>query len=57
MIGWTPQAFWAATPGELGAAIEGFTEFHGGEETVEPMNRAGLDDLMRRYPDRARAEQ
>ncbi|MCX5519482.1 phage tail assembly chaperone [Kaistia defluvii] len=40
------REFWALTPRELAAAIEGLTG-----RTHAPMDRAGLDDLMRRFPD------
>jgi uncharacterized phage protein (TIGR02216 family) len=40
-------AFWAMTPRELAAAIEGLTGVRG----VRP-DRAMLDALMRRFPDR-----
>jgi len=39
-------AFWAMTPRELAAAIEGLTGSH-----AAPPNRAMLDALMRRFPD------
>ncbi len=41
-------AFWAMTPRELAAAIEGL----GGVRPAAP-DRAMLDALMRRFPDRA----
>jgi uncharacterized phage protein (TIGR02216 family) len=45
------REFWALTPRELAAAIEGLT---GTMHT--PMDRAAFDELARRYPDRAPAE-
>ena len=40
-------AFWALTPRELGAALDSL------EPRCEmPPDRAGLDALMRRFPDR-----
>lgn len=39
-------AFWAMTPRELAAAIEGLTGVRG-----TPPDRARLEALMRRYPD------
>lgn len=41
-------AFWAMTPRELAAAIEGLTGIH-----AAPPDRAMLDGLMRRFPDGA----
>lgn len=43
----SPDAFWRMTPRELAAAI---TALRGGH--VETMGRAGLDELMQRFPDR-----
>jgi len=40
-------AFWAMTPRELALAIEGLT---GGLRA--PLGRAGLNELIARYPDR-----
>jgi uncharacterized phage protein (TIGR02216 family) len=40
-------AFWAMTPRELAAAIEGLTGVW-----AAPPDRAALDALMRRFPDR-----
>ena len=42
-----PSDFWAMTPRELTAAIEGST----GRLTA-PLDRAALDGLMQRYPDK-----
>ena len=42
-----PRDFWAMTPRELAAAIEGLT----GRLTT-PLDRAALDGLMQRYPDK-----
>ncbi len=42
--------FWALTPRELAAAIEGL---RGGAQA--PMTRAALDALARKYPDRRSA--
>ncbi|MCG6203150.1 phage tail assembly chaperone [Rhodopseudomonas sp. HC1] len=41
-----PDAFWRMTPRELAAALIGA---RGG--VVTPLDRGGLDELMRRYPD------
>ncbi|ABD87378.1 rcc01693 family protein [Rhodopseudomonas palustris] len=43
-----PRDFWAMTPRELAQAILAVR----GVATA-PLDRAGLDDLLRRYPDRA----
>lgn len=40
------REFWALTPRELAAAIEGLTGRSGA-----PMDRAALADLARRFPD------
>ncbi len=43
----SPQAFWAMTPRELASAVgvrRGLAP--------PPLDRAGLDELIRRYPDR-----
>lgn len=40
------REFWALTPRELAAAIEGLTG-----KTQAPMDRIRLEDLMRRFPD------
>lgn len=42
-----PQAFWAMTPRELAHAIRAVRG-----PSCEPMNRAALDELMSRFPDR-----
>lgn len=41
-----PREFWAMTPRELAAAIDGLCGRAGG-----PMPRDALDALMRRFPD------
>jgi len=41
-----PRAFWQMTPRELAAAIEAVRG-----RTLAPLQRATLDELMRRYPD------
>ena len=43
----TSAAFWAMTPRELASAIEGLAGVRGA-----PPDRAMLDDMMRRFPDR-----
>jgi uncharacterized phage protein (TIGR02216 family) len=42
----SPDAFWAMTPRELAAAVEGAVGV-----VAAPMDRASLDNLMHRYPD------
>jgi uncharacterized phage protein (TIGR02216 family) len=42
-----PRDFWAMTPKEIAAAIEGLAGIR-----PAPPARATLDDLMTRYPDR-----
>ena len=44
---WTPEAFWAASPREILAAIEAFRPLQMGEAP----SRATLDALMRAHPD------
>lgn len=46
VVGWTPAAFWGATPRELAAAIEGRLGRTGGA-----VARQTLDRLMAAYPD------
>jgi uncharacterized phage protein (TIGR02216 family) len=41
-----PDAFWAMTPRELAAAVEGAVGL-----VATPMDRASLDGLMQRHPD------
>lgn len=43
----SPDAFWRMTPRELAAAI---SALRGGAD--EPIRRARMDELMRRFPDR-----
>ncbi len=44
-----PRDFWAMTPRELAAALDGLMGRGG---MAKPLGRQGLADLMRRYPDR-----
>jgi|TARA_R100000049_G_C1953418_1_gene103546 uncharacterized phage protein (TIGR02216 family) len=44
-LGWTPEAFWNATPAELAAAL-GSTS-----ATGDGVDRAEIDSLMEQYPD------
>jgi uncharacterized phage protein (TIGR02216 family) len=43
LAGWSPDAFWRATPAELRAVLEAL---HGSEERP-----AGREALMERFPD------
>lgn len=45
-LGWTPDAFWRATPRELASALEGRFGRAG-----RPADRSMLDRLMAAYPD------
>lgn len=45
-LGWTPEAFWRATPRELAAALEG--RFG---RSLAPAGRSTLERLMAAYPD------
>jgi uncharacterized phage protein (TIGR02216 family) len=49
-IGLPPSQFWAMTPRELAAAIEGIL---GPGHATPPPGRPTLDALIARYPDRA----
>ena len=46
-LGWAPPEFWAATPRELAAAVEGLS----GPPRTEPPSRAVLGGLMLQVPD------
>jgi uncharacterized phage protein (TIGR02216 family) len=48
VLGWTPAVFWAATPDELAAAVEGFNRANGAGDA---MTGEELKDLMRDHPD------
>jgi len=50
MIGWMPEAFWNASFIEAQLAIEGFSEFNGGEKS-QPLSKDELADLKELYPD------
>lgn len=45
-IGWSPEAFWAATYWELRAAL-------GDNPGAGPLGRADLEALLQRHPDTA----
>jgi len=42
--------FWKMSLTELYTAIDGFTEFHGSNDT-KPLERSRLEELMELYPD------
>lgn len=46
LLGWSPGAFWRATPAEMRAVLEALC---GAEET--PVGRDELAGLMERFPD------
>ncbi|MCD1622642.1 phage tail assembly chaperone [Citromicrobium bathyomarinum] len=45
-LGWTPEAFWHATPAELAAALGPTTP-----AAAPVVDRAEIDSLMEQYPD------
>ena len=47
MFGWAPEAFWAATPAELGALIDALR----GEAGAAPVDGALLARLKEQFPD------
>ncbi len=54
VLRWTPAAFWAATPRELSAALDGWAELHLPRRTGDALSDeeiATLDDMKRRFPD------
>jgi uncharacterized phage protein (TIGR02216 family) len=48
LLGWRPEEFWRATPGELAAVIEALAGESGGGD---PASRADLERLERMFPD------
>ena len=50
VLGWAPPHFWAATPHELMAALDGYKEKNG-LKAPEAMGSDRLKQLMGRYPD------
>ena len=50
VLGWPPPHFWAATPHELLAALDGYKEKNGLSE-VEAMGSSRLKELMAQHPD------
>ncbi len=52
LLGWSPTAFWAATPRELAAALSPpVTD----ASATTPLSRDELAALVRRFPDHKRA--
>jgi uncharacterized phage protein (TIGR02216 family) len=47
VLGWPPQAAWAATPREVALAIAGRM----GRGPAQPLDGVGLAALMKAYPD------
>nr|WP_279347280.1 phage tail assembly chaperone [Govania unica] len=47
VMGWSPESFWAATPGDLRLACEGRFPVAGDVAA----SRDDLAELMRRFPD------
>ncbi len=53
-LGWTPAVFWAATPRELLAALDGWAELHAPRRPGGPLSDdeiEALEDMKRRFPD------
>ncbi|KQU53092.1 hypothetical protein ASG67_09640 [Sphingomonas sp. Leaf339] len=46
VLGWSPDAFWAATPAELGAVVAALTG-----ETASPPDGATIARLREAFPD------
>lgn len=46
----TSSEFWGLSLQEFYLAVDGFSEFHGGNKSA-PLGRDELEDLMERYPD------
>jgi uncharacterized phage protein (TIGR02216 family) len=51
-LGWVPEAFWAATPREIAAALLA----HGGRRRAAATERSVLERLMAAHPDKLRSE-
>ncbi len=52
-LGLAPGTFWAMTPAELAAALEGAGALR---QRAAPLGRAGLERLMAAHPDTANPE-
>jgi len=51
MMSMSPNNFWQSSPQEVYMSIDGFTEFNGGKEKEQPMDKARMHELMELYPD------
>lgn len=52
LCGWRPDEFWAATPAEVGAVLNGFSaEGPGGADGSGFCGREGLTAMMENFPD------
>jgi uncharacterized phage protein (TIGR02216 family) len=51
VLKWPPSEFWAATPGDIRLAIAGLHRVM--RPQGEPLARAELDALRRRFPDQS----
>jgi len=49
--GWSPDAFWRATPDELAALVEAQNNGGSGDEQAEPADGDVLARLREQYPD------
>lgn len=47
-LGWSPDAFWRATPAELAAVVAALTESGGGESPPDPATIARMQEA---FPD------
>ena len=53
-LAWAPATFWASTPKELWAGLEGWAEVHAPRRRGGPLNDdeiETLEDMKRRFPD------
>lgn len=51
MMGIQPSEFWDMGMPELMLAIDGFSEFNGGDNKDDSLTKDELKDMMERYPD------
>jgi uncharacterized phage protein (TIGR02216 family) len=51
VLGWTPAAFWNATPGDVALAWRGWCDIRGIAGGAVACDRAALDALLSHYPD------
>jgi uncharacterized phage protein (TIGR02216 family) len=47
VLRWTPEAFWATTPGELAAILATAS----GHDSAGPVTRSTIETLQERFPD------